>query len=56
VPEGASVDDYIPKNDKDDFLKCEIYVEPGVSNTTEKCSSYKYSGDIGHTIVSEVNL
>jgi len=30
-----------------------MYVRSG-SNETKKCTDYEYSGDIGHTIVSEV--
>ena len=53
MPEGASVNDTIPRNEKGALVKCEMYERPG-SNVTQKCSDYHYYGDIGHTIVSQV--
>jgi len=53
VPQGRTVDDTIPTNDKGKLLKCSMYVTPGNNETTE-CSDWQYSGDIGHTIVSQV--
>ena len=53
VPEGASVNDTIPRTEYGALVKCEMYERPG-SNVTTKCSDYHYYGDIGHNIVSEV--
>jgi len=53
VPEGQSVDDVIPKNDKGGLLKCQMYLGDG-TNQTKPCVNWTYSGDIGNTIVSQV--
>jgi len=54
VPEGEEVDDFIPKNDKGEYLKCDIYVGDGTENTT-RCTDWEYfGGDVGNTVVSQV--
>jgi len=53
VPEGETRDDFIPKNDQGDWMKCDVYVGDG-TNATTSCSNWTYFGDVGHTIVSQV--
>jgi len=53
VPEGETRDDFIPKNDQGDWMKCDMYVGDG-TNATTSCSNWTYFGDVGHTIVSQV--
>jgi len=53
VPEGEQVEDFIPKNDEGEYLKCDMYVGDGTDNTT-RCEDWVYKGDIGNTIVSQV--
>jgi len=53
VPDGTSADDVIPRNDKGEFVKCEMFVNRDTNETT-KCTEWEYFGDIGHTIVSQV--
>ena len=55
VPEGASVNDTIPRNDKGAFEKCYMYVSQDNNNKTE-CNEWQYFGDVGHTIVSQVTI
>ena len=53
VPEGASVNDTIPRDDDGNLHKCRMYVDRETNQTTQ-CTDWHYYGDIGHTIVSEV--
>jgi len=53
VPKGQLKDDVIPKNDKGEFWKCDMYVGDGTNNT-KSCANWTYFGDIGDTIVSQV--
>ena len=53
MPEGETRDDFIPKNDQGDWMKCDVYVGDG-TNATTSCSNWTYFGDVGHTIVSQV--
>jgi len=52
VEAGAHINETLPgAAGNGSHSKCEVYVG---NNETQRCSSWQYFGDIGHTIVSQV--
>jgi len=54
VPDGALLNETIPKEEDGSYAKCKMY-DSGDRNTTIKCDQWEYFGDTGHTVVSEVS-
>ena len=53
APTGALINETSPAAaDNGSSAKCEVYVG---NNKTELCTDWEYFGDVGHTIVSQVN-
>jgi len=53
VPSGVLINETIgvPGADNGSLAKCEVYVG---NNKTDQCTDWVYFGDVGHTIVSQV--
>jgi len=53
LPEGALINETIPKEQDGSYAKCKMY-DDGDRNKTVMCEEWEYFGYIGDTIVSEV--
>ena len=53
VADGALLNETIPKEEDGSYSKCKMY-DASDRNKTIKCDQWKYFGDTGRTIVSEV--
>jgi len=49
---GVLINETLPGTDNGSSVKCEVNVG---NNETEQCTDWEYFGDVGHTIVSQVN-